>query len=252
MKTPYSKTGKCIWCGRTSPEATFDTAPHIIPKAVGGKEIGFDVCDECNHFFGSHQNDFYSTNVVLKEMYLASSAFHVKGVAKKRRFSSAFFHFNVDTLQVKEKRHINMRILTNSFKRALYEMFLQKYHSQFLDGNSIKFNYVRNYARYDIGNLKVYYVFNHIVLREMTPYTVFMEFSEHAIKDLFEFGYYSFFFAGHMLIMEIFPFLASPKRKMLYLQNQANTSIITIKGDERLFELTDIRQMDPFYLRFNN
>lgn len=251
MKKNYTYTGKCIWCGKRYPEVTFNTAPHIIPKAVGGKEIGLDICDDCNHYFGTHSRDFYSTNVVIKEMYLASSAFHIKGVAKKKRFSSAFFHFNTDNYRVKEKIHIKMSVLTSSFKRALYEMFLQKYHAVFHDGNTAKFNYIRKYARYNVGNPKVYYVFNHIVLREREPFYVNMPFTESLLKDLYEFGYYSFWFAGHYLIMEIFPFLASPKRKLIYLQNQANSSIIRVRGDERMFELTDIAQMDPFYLRFN-
>jgi len=44
---------KCIWCGRTSNETHFETIAHILPKALGGKEIVADVCDECNHYFGT-------------------------------------------------------------------------------------------------------------------------------------------------------------------------------------------------------
>lgn len=46
----YIKTGKCIWCGKEEPEATFYTEPHILPHSLGGLEIGFDICDECNHY----------------------------------------------------------------------------------------------------------------------------------------------------------------------------------------------------------
>ena len=52
MRRTYTNTGKCIWCGKTSPEVTFYTEPHIVPHSLGGSEIGVDVCDDCNHFFG--------------------------------------------------------------------------------------------------------------------------------------------------------------------------------------------------------
>lgn len=48
----YKKTGKCIWCGNEEPDVSFDTAPHILPRRLGGTEIGVDVCDSCNHYFG--------------------------------------------------------------------------------------------------------------------------------------------------------------------------------------------------------
>ena len=49
----YKETAKCIWCGQMEPKVSFATAPHILPRRLGGTEIGFDVCDECNHYFGT-------------------------------------------------------------------------------------------------------------------------------------------------------------------------------------------------------
>ena len=52
MKKPFVNTGKCIWCSRSCPEVTFFSEPHILPHSLGGDEIGVDVCDDCNHYFG--------------------------------------------------------------------------------------------------------------------------------------------------------------------------------------------------------
>ena len=49
----YKEVGKCIWCGATEGNTSFETAPHILPRRLGGTEIGFDVCDNCNHYFGT-------------------------------------------------------------------------------------------------------------------------------------------------------------------------------------------------------
>ncbi len=54
----YINTGKCIWCGRTESDgATFYDKPHIVPHGLGGQEIGVDVCDDCNHYFGTAWTD---------------------------------------------------------------------------------------------------------------------------------------------------------------------------------------------------
>lgn len=53
VKKEYINTGKCIWCGKEKPVVSFHTAPHIVPKCLGGVEIGTDICDDCNHAFGT-------------------------------------------------------------------------------------------------------------------------------------------------------------------------------------------------------
>lgn len=47
----YINVGTCIFCKRQEPEVTFRTRPHTIPQKMGGRNIGVDVCDECNHYF---------------------------------------------------------------------------------------------------------------------------------------------------------------------------------------------------------
>lgn len=36
----YKEVGKCIWCGATEGNTSFETAPHILPRRLGGTEIG--------------------------------------------------------------------------------------------------------------------------------------------------------------------------------------------------------------------
>ena len=47
------KKKTCIWCGKCEPEVEFNTIAHILPHALGGQEIVDDVCDDCNHYFGT-------------------------------------------------------------------------------------------------------------------------------------------------------------------------------------------------------
>ena len=72
--TKYKKTGKCIWCGKEEPEVSFNTVPHILPRALGGPEVGFDVCDECNHYLGLLQKG--STEFLVWTMHLKRYSGH--------------------------------------------------------------------------------------------------------------------------------------------------------------------------------
>ncbi len=65
------------------------TEPHVLPRRLGGKEIGFDVCDECNHSFGTVQRGWPA---IIRPQF-------------------------------------NSRAVTEQFKRELYEVFLQRYMS---------------------------------------------------------------------------------------------------------------------------
>lgn len=67
----YIKTGLCIWCGRTEPEVSFENKPHILPHSLGGEEIGFDICDDCNAFFGTATLGKPSLDFVFKEIFNA-------------------------------------------------------------------------------------------------------------------------------------------------------------------------------------
>ena len=67
----YVKIGKCIWCGKEMPEVRFTAAPHIVPHNLGSDDIGFDVCNGCNHYFGKASKGIPSCDLAFKEIFNA-------------------------------------------------------------------------------------------------------------------------------------------------------------------------------------
>lgn len=65
----YVKTGQCIWCGKQEQEVFFDAAPHIVPHNLGSDDIGFDVCNDCNHYFGKAKRGVPSCVSVQKRIW---------------------------------------------------------------------------------------------------------------------------------------------------------------------------------------
>lgn len=65
----YTNTGICIWCGKKFPEVSFQSKPHVLSKRLGGDEIGLDICDDCNHYFGTATQGKPSIDMVFKEIF---------------------------------------------------------------------------------------------------------------------------------------------------------------------------------------
>lgn len=250
-RTMYCKTGKCIWCNKEYPEVTFLDAPHILPKALGGQEIGFDVCDSCNHYFGTSVPRLQSTNVVFKEIFNATRfAMQEHNVNSWKNFGSCFFKYQHSSSKFIINKRFSERVITKQFKRSLYEVFLQKYHKQTLDGNNPKFAAVRDFARYGNGDLRVYYAFNNIVLSPDMNEPPSLTMNEESIQIMNETGVFLFWFLGHPLYLEVFPTRFNV-HGYTYLEKEANDMIIPVKGNECIFELQSIYQMDFFMTRFN-
>lgn len=255
MNKLYTNTGKCIWCGKKEPETTFYTAPHILPKRLGGLETGFDVCDECNHYFGTaEQIGRPCMDHAFKEVFGAIRMFTSQlGPDSYKKFRSAYFSYHHEGHLIKIKRNFNSHAVTRQFKRSLYEVFLQKYHQFTGDGNNNIFSMVRDFARYDIGNPHVFYAYNNVILSpdDNTKEHPFLPMSQKLIDDMFEYGYFNFWLMGHNFYLEIFPTIASIK-EYSYLQNQANHTLISAHGNEAIYEFNDISQIDFFMQRFNS
>lgn len=91
----YIHDGQCIWCGRKAPVATFSTIPHILPKSLGGTETCVDVCDECNHYFGTSAKGLPAIDVVLREIFESFRLFGTNYYEEhKPPIKFAFFHYN--------------------------------------------------------------------------------------------------------------------------------------------------------------
>lgn len=103
----YKKTGKCIWCKQMEPNVSFTTAPHILPKRLGGTEIGIDVCDNCNHYFGTAPKGKIgvpSIDHALKEIFGAFRMFSQNLDSKSyKAYRSAYFSYRHKERTIKIK-----------------------------------------------------------------------------------------------------------------------------------------------------
>lgn len=248
----YVQTGKCIWCGRTESEVSFLTEPHVLPRRLGGKEIGFDVCDECNHYFGTAQRGKPAIDVAFKEIFNAFRTFSSNtDEHTHEKFKSIFFDYRHSKHSIRIRPQFNSRAVTEQFKRGLYEVFLQRYHHVTGNGNAPMFDMVRKYARYGIGRPHVFYKFDNILLVTANDEDRILNMSEPMIKDIMESGMYCFWLFGHVFYLEILP-LVYNAYGMRYLQRQADHLLINIYGNERIFEFRDVMEIDFCMERFNS
>lgn len=245
----YIHTGECIWCKRKYPDVTFHNAPHVVPQSLGAIEIGVDVCDECNLFFGSASKGIPNTNLIFKEVFQASQCSLGDRPKIKTKYKSAYFHYDRTTDRIKLKKSFPVSAITKQFKRSLYEAFLQKYHNTYPDENLDKFEAVRKFARYGIGDLHVYYIHNKIILHSTDKIEdVTLHMSNHLKDEILETGFYTFIFVGQILFLEVLPLTASIGGYDT-LWKVVEPLMLNIDGTERLYELTDIRHFDMFYNR---
>lgn len=251
-KKEYVKTGRCIWCGKRFPEVTFYNKPHIVPHNMGGDCIGVDVCDECNSYFGTATKTTPSTNLVFKEVFQTINFFSKTLTPNSyKEYHSAYFRYDFRKNTLKLKLLLSLSVFTLQFKRSLYEVFLQKYHSMTGQGLDSKFNYIRSFARYSdiVTDLKVYYAYNQIILRSQDDYAD-IPMTDNLLKDIDEYGFYSFWFMGHSFFLEINPIKCALTRSV-YLKEKANELLIPVDGTECIYEITNIFQIDFLMNRFS-
>ena len=90
----YIKTGQCIWCEKKEPEVSFENKPHVLPRSLGGNEIGFDICDDCNAYFGKATSGKPALDFVFKEIFNAYRFFSQNlNPESYKKFHSAFFNY---------------------------------------------------------------------------------------------------------------------------------------------------------------
>lgn len=248
--------GKCIWCGREEPFVSFESRPHILPKSLGGNEICVDVCDECNHYFGTSEKGLPSIDLVVREILesyrLFGTDYYDKNNLPKKSF---FFHYNYEKKRVKLKDSFRDATITSQFKKGLYELFLQKYHAKTFDGNNQIWDFVRSYARYGtrviLREPHVYYAFNNVTLFPADKHVNIVPMSDKLMEDALKYGVFHCFLMGQNFYLEVLPHLFQQYGRA-YLQNEANTMLLPVKGNECIFEFTSIRQLDPFMTRYNS
>jgi hypothetical protein len=251
-KNNLIKTGKCIWCGKSVPDVTFTARPHILPQKLGGEEIGTDVCDDCNHYFGKATKGIPAVDVAFKEIFNAFRTFG-KNMDENtyKHFKSIFFEYRHSKSKIIIKKEFNSIIVTRQFKRGLYEVFLQKYHAVTNNGNHPMFDFIRRFARYNEGDPHVFYAFNNIVFTTKNDEHAMLTMSEKVIDDMMKYGVFCLWLFGHIFYLEIFP-IAFRAYGMSYLQQEARNVLIRIKGNESIYELKDVMDIDFCMERFNS
>lgn len=128
----------------------------------------------------------------------------------------------------------------------MFEIFLQKYHATFPDENLDRFEAVRRYARYDIGNLVVLYAFNKMVFHfDNKEDDIMLNMSQNNVDFMNETGFYHFFFCGKHLFLQVLP-LTSETAWPNNLKKMFEKSVVPLDEDCNLYELTNILDFDMF------
>lgn len=159
---------KCIWCLQEASDTTmFNKRAHTVPQSLGGQNICANVCDECNHYFGNHAQQLPSIEAIIKEAFvLARYRFlNGKNIGKNQampRFTSRFFSVGTNPPSLKLKQFFQLRPqfqerLGRQLRRGIYKMYLEEIERQFGEGHESRYDFIREFARFDRGDLPVFY-----------------------------------------------------------------------------------------------
>ncbi|MEM7551505.1 MAG: HNH endonuclease [Bacteroidota bacterium] len=158
----------CIWCSKTEQETSFEKLAHTIPRSLGGTNICEQVCDKCNHYFGANRNSTPSVETILKGTFNIARARFLRTeneIGKNKvmsKFSSEYFKidFKSSKLSLKYKYRLNKSFqskIGHQMKRGLYKIFLEENERQLRNSHNSRFDFIREFARYDIGDYPVIY-----------------------------------------------------------------------------------------------
>lgn len=244
----YIKIGKCIWCLKEKPNVTFKNAPHTISKQIGASNIGFDICDSCNSYFGTHnKTEIYPMNVELafKEVFNVIRLF-VSTSDEIDHFRSRYFNYYKSKREFKINRQFKFQrnfinMFTRQFKRGIYETFLQEYHLNTSNAMDKRFDSIRDFVRYDKGNLSLYYVDHNGAIMIPRDYSTSLAFNEKIINDINEYGFYTMYLLGFWFFLEVTP--RAELSKDIFLLNQSRKlglSSILSRGIKKLDYITDL------------
>lgn len=242
MKRKFKVTGKCIWCGNSEPLVSFKNKPHILPDSAGGNELGNDICDCCNSFFGSKKSyNQPSPDLIFKEIFNLERFFNGSpSITNGEKYRSELFPLIDGELHIKHNILENS-LYADSLKSAFYEIFLQKYHAFTHNGHDNRFDGVRCLARYNanVCGLKVYYVHTHMWFRKCNMNQTQIYFNDFHLKELERTGFYSFDYLGYTFFLEIFKNVADENRDTYFNSYRTKNAIMR----PEIVEFNYIRQL---------
>lgn len=252
MRRQYIKEGRCIFCGKGVPDVTFYEKPHTTPHSLGSDRIGFDVCDECNHFFGEPDKTLFPRIAVetsVKEIFgLIRFMLQLESEGHENdRLSSIYFNYWRDrnTLQIKPYfggTSAFRRVFIKQFKRGMYELFLQEYHLATGNGLDDRFDKVRRYARFGYGDLPIWHPRSRIIMIEKDLSVPELKFTEHSLEEIDTYGFYSFYLWGFWFYLEVTP--RAELTREVYLEKIAKEINVGGFVFSDMVELKDINDID--------
>lgn len=74
--------------------------------------------------------------------------------------------------------------------------------------------------------------------------------NENVIDEMMKSGLYRFWMGNQLFYIEVLP-IAFQVNGYNFLREEAKTMLLPARGNERIFEFTDVMQLDFFMLRFN-
>lgn len=155
---------RCIWCLKSEDDVSFLKKAHTFPVSLGGKSLCDNVCDICNHYFGSPTPQAPSIEVVFKEIFNLSKHILLSYNKEKKlpRFKSEYFNFDVKKGIIRLKPRYALRQsfqekLGRQFRRGMFKVFLEERERQRGDALDNQYNFIREFARYNLSDYPIYY-----------------------------------------------------------------------------------------------
>jgi len=251
-KKKFIEKGVCIWCLEKEPKVSFDTEPHTISRQLGAKMIGFDICDSCNQYFGKIDKNLkfpMSVELAFKEiMNIMRILLKELNENTYKSFGSTYFsyHHSESTIKITKNFKSNpffISSLTRQFKKGVYEVFLQEYHRETKNGLDDRFNYLRNFVRYDKGDLPIYFLENsngiHLVDEDID--NISFKFNDHVVSEINNYGFYTMIIYGNIFFLEVTP--RAELSREVYLKKESRKWIgsgFIFKKLRQLKSVTDI------------
>lgn len=233
------------------PEVTFEDKPHTISKQLGATNIGFDICDSCNYYFGTKdktQKYQMSIELAFKEVLSVMRLLLKPDLNEHtyKTFKSIYFsyHHSKKTIKISNSFKFSpyfLLNLTRQFKKGVYEVFLQEYHRCTENGLDDKYNSIRRFVRYDIGDLPLYYAVNNgVYFIEENINCPSFSFNEKVLSDINDFGFYTMMMFGNDFFLEVTPRAEITRKVFLRKENAIYTESVFYNGIKEMKYVTEI------------
>lgn len=246
---------KCIWCSKTEKIVVFEKLAHTFPQSMGGKNVCENVCDDCNRFFGNKESGFPAVEIALKEVLNLSRFLLLsqeKDLKVVGRFKSEYFNFNPNNRSIKFKAKYQLRRgfqdeFGKRFRRGMFKVFLEERERQIGDGHDDRFNFIREFARYNFNDYPIYFQrpkFGIVFYNIDDVKNPEIRFTEHSNEIDNSYRFYSYPLNGHSF---------SIPTSNQFMPERLRSYRDFLQSTDNPFgtELIEIKQVEDLDFRFN-